>query len=411
MLKAFKYRLYPTEDQRIMLAKTFGCCRYIYNWALGERINAYQEKKETLTYNSQSSLLPQMKKDYPWLKEVYSWAVQNSLKNLNTAYQKFFRDTKNVGKPTFKKRSHRQSFTSNVCKVDFKSGTITIPKMAPIETRFHQEFKGMVRQATISMTPSQKYYVSILVDTGLVIAQKSEITEDTALGIDMGISTLAVCSDGCTFNNPKNLHRSMAKLQLLQKRLSRKQKGSANYEKARLRVARMHEKIANQRRDNLHKITYSLTHDSQVRTICIENLDVKSMEKNHQLAGHICDASFGLFRTMLEYKCDWYGVNLVKIDRYAPSSKTCNNCGHVYDGLTLSERHWICPECGTRHDRDLNAACNIRDIGLKTLPTERGKVKHVDRPTVDDRSCILKSRDGMKQENRRDIVSQKPLSL
>ena len=232
------------------------------------------------------------------------------------------------------------------------------------------------------------------------------------MGIDLGIKSLAVCSDGRTFDNPKNLQRNLDRLKLLQKRLSRKQKGSANRNKTRILVARLQERIANCRKDNLHKITYALTHESQVRTICMENLNVKGMQRNHHLAQAVGDASFGTFLTLLEYKCSWYGVNLIKIDRFAPSSKTCGQCGYVYKGLKLSERSWTCPECGTYHDRDFNATCNIKEFGLKALPSERGKVKPVDCPTVDDRPRVLKSRDRKKQEKRGGIgISEAAKSL
>lgn len=252
------------------------------------------------------------------------------------------------------------------------------------------------------MTPSGKYFASVLVDTDVEEHTATPVRRETTLGIDLGIKSLAVCSDGRTFENPKNLQRSLDRLKLLQKRLSRKQKGSANRNKARLRVARLQEHIANCRKDNLHKITHALTHDSQVRTICMEDLNVKGMQRNHHLAQAVGDASFGMFLTLLEYKCSWYGVNLMKIDRFAPSSKTCGKCGHVYKGLRLSERSWTCQECGTRHDRDFNAAHNIKEFGLKALPTERGKVKPVDCPTVDERPRVLKSRGRKKQEKRRD---------
>ena len=212
--------------------------------------------------------------------------------------------------------------------------------------------------------------------------------------------------------NSQSLQRSLDRLKLLQKRLSRKQKGSANRNKARIRVARLQEHIANSRKDSLHKITHALTHDSQVRTICMEDLNVKGMQRNHHLAQAVGDASFGMFLTLLEYKCSWYGVNLIKIDRFAPSSKTCGKCGHVYKGLNLSERSWTCPECGTHHDRDFNAACNIKEFGLKALPTERGKVKPVDCPLVDDRPRVLKSNGRKKQEKRGGIgISEAAKSL
>ena len=248
------------------------------------------------------------------------------------------------------------------------------------------------------MTPSGKYFASVLVDTVIQELPATSIQRDTALGIDLGIKTLAVCSDGRTFNNQKNLQKNLDRLKLLQRRLSKKHKGSSNRNKARIRVARLQEHIANCRKDNLHKITYALTHDSQVRTICIENLNVKGMQRNHRLAQAVGDASFETFRTLLEYKCKWYGINLIKINRFAPSSKTCSKCGYLYKGLKLNERSWTCPECGIHHDRDFNAACNIKEFGLKTLPTECGEVKPVDCPLVDDRPRVLKSNDREKQE-------------
>ena len=284
--------------------------------------------------------------------------------------------------------------------MDFKKGTLTIPKAKDIPAVLHRSFKETVKTVTVSMTPSGKYFASLLVDTSVQELPATPIQDDTALGIDLGIKSLAVCSDGRTFDNPKSLQRSLDRLKFLQKRLSRKQKGSSNRNRERIKVAKLQEHIANRRRDNLHKITYALTHDSQVRTICMEDLNVKGMMGNHNLAQAIGDASFGMFMTFLEYKCRWYGVNLIKIDRFAPSSKTCGKCGYVYKRLKLSERSWICPECGTRHNRDFNAACNIKEFGLKALPSERGDVKPVDCPLVDDRPRVLKSNGRKKQEKR-----------
>ena len=222
--------------------------------------------------------------------------------------------------------------------MDFKKGTLTIPKAKDIPAVLHRSFKETVKTVTISMTPSGKYFASLLVDTSVQELPATPIQDDTALGIDLGIKSLAVCSDGRTFDNPKNLQRSLDRLKLLQKRLSCKQKGSANRNKARIRVARLQEHIANSRKNNLHKITHALTHDSQVRTICLEDLNVKGMQRNRHLAQAVGDASFGMFLTLLEYKCSWYGVNLIRIDRFAPSSKTCGKCGYVYKGLKLSGR-------------------------------------------------------------------------
>lgn len=402
MLRAYKYRIYPTDEQKVLFAKTFGCCRFVYNWALNLRIEAYKSDKRTVPYKEiQVCMVNELKAEHDWLKEVNSQSLLYSLRNLDTAYTNFFRNTKAVGFPKFKSRKSRQSFLCpQHCRVDFAKGTIDIPKVKDIPAVLHRKFRGTVKTVTVSMTPSGKYYASVLVDTNLQELPRMEKEASTTVGIDLGIKSLAVCSDGRIFDNPKNLQHSLQRLAMLQKRLSRKQKGSANRDKARIKVARLQEHISNCRKDNIHKITHTLTHDSQVRTICMENLNVKGMQRNHHLAQSVADASFGMFLTMLEYKCRWYGVNLIKIDRFAPSSKTCGKCGHVYKGLKLSERSWICSECGTHHDRDLNAACNIKEFGLKALPAERGNVKPVDRPTVDDRPRVLKSRGSKKQEKR-----------
>ena len=414
MLRAYKYRINPTEEQKVLLAKTFGCCRFVYNWALNLKIEAYrQEKKSIGNVELTNRMKSELKAEHEWLGEVNSQSLQSALRNLDTAYTNFFRNTKAVGFPRFKSRKNKQSFLCpQHCRVDFEKGTITIPKAKDIPAVLHRKFKGTVKTVTVSMTPSGKYFASVLVDTAIQELPASPVQGDTALGIDLGIKSLAVCSDGRTFDNPKNLQHSLDRLALLQKRLSRKKKGSANRNKARIRVARLQERIANCRKDNLHKITHALTHDSQVRTLCMEDLNVKGMQRNHHLAQAVGDASFGMFLTILEYKCRWYGVNLIKIDRFAPSSKTCGQCGHVYKGLKLSERSWTCPKCGTHHDRDFNAACNIKEFGLKALPSERGDVKPVDCPTVDDRPRVLKSRGRKKQEKRGGIgISEAAKSL
>ena len=414
MLRAYKYRIYPTEEQKVLLAKTFGCCRFVYNWALNLKIEVYkQEKKSIGNVELTNRMRSELKTEHEWLGEVNSQALQSALRNLDTAYKNFFRDTHAVGFPKFKSRKQKQSFQCpQHCSVDFGKGTISIPKAKDIPAVLHRRFKGTVKTVTISMTPSGRYFASVLVGTSMQEMKPSEPKRDTTVGIDLGIKSLAVCSDGRTFDNPKNLQRSLDRLKLLQKRLSRKQKGSANRNKARIRVARLQEHIANSRKDSLHKITHALTHDSQVRTICMEDLNVKGMQRNHHLAQAVGDASFGMFLTLLEYKCSWYGMNLIKIDRFAPSSKTCGKCGHMYKGLNLSERSWTCPECGTHHDRDFNAACNIKEFGLKAQPTEPGKIKPVDCPLVDDRPRVLKSRGRKKQEKRGDIgISEDAKSL
>lgn len=414
MLRAYRYRIYPTDEQKALFAKTFGCCRFVYNWALSMKITAYKERKETLGNVYLTNLMKrELKTEHEWLTEVNSQSLQSALRNLDTAYTNFFRNTKAVGFPCFKSRKDRQSFLCpQHCRVDFSKRTITIPKAKDIPAVLHRKLRGAVKTVTISMTPSGKYFASVLVDTDIQEMPKSVTSTSTSIGIDLGIKTLAVCSDGRTFDNPKNLRKSLNRLAMLQKRLSRRQKGSSNRNKARIKVARLQEHISNCRKDNLHKITCALTHDSQVHTICMEDLNVKGMQRNHHLSQSVVDASFDMFLAMLEYKCKWYGVNLVKIGRFAPSSKTCGKCGYVYKELKLSERSWTCPVCGANHDRDLNAARNIKEFGLKALPTEHGKVKPVDCPRVDDRPRVLKSNDRKKQEKRGDIcISEAAKSL
>lgn len=296
--------------------------------------------KETLGNVYLTNLMEsELKADYEWLSEVNSQSLQSALRNLDTAYTNFFRNTKAVGFPCFKSRKNKQSFLCpQHCRVDFDKETITIPKTKGIPAVLHRRFKGTVKTVTVSMTPSGRYFASALVDIALQELKTSEPVRESAIGIDLGIKSLAVCSDSRTFDNPKNLQGSLNRLVLLQKRLSRKQKGSSNRNKVRSRVARLQEHIANCRKDNLHKITHALTHDSQVRILCMEDLNVKGMQRNHHLAQAVGDASFGMFQTMLEYKCSWYGVNLIKIDRFAPSSKTCGQCCYVYKGLKLSDR-------------------------------------------------------------------------
>ena len=276
MLRAYKYRIYPTEEQKVLFAKTFGCCRFVYNWALNLKIEAYKRDKKSVAYKEvQGRMANELKKENQWLTEVNSQALQSSIRNLDTAYKNFFRNAKAVGFPRFKSRKSKQRFQCpQHCRVDFEKGTITIPKAKNIPAVLHRRFKGTTKTVTVSMTPSGRYFASVLVDTSMQEMKPSEPMRDTTVGIDLGIKSLVVCSDGRTFDNPKTLPKNLNRLKLLQKRLSRKQKGSANRNKARIRVALLQEHIANSRKNNLHKITHALTHDSQVRTICMENLNV-----------------------------------------------------------------------------------------------------------------------------------------
>ncbi len=370
MLRAYKYRIYPTDEQKILFAKTFGCCRFVYNWGLTMKKEVWEKEKKSISkFDLHKILSAQLKKENEWLKEVNAQSLQAALVILDNAYKTFF--TKQNSYPKYKSKHKKQSFQCpQYTSVNFDNGTLSIIKAKDIPCVFNRRFEGKIKTVTISMTPAGRYYASILVDTNIQEVPTSEINPCTTIGIDMGVKALAVVSDGRTIENQKSLQHSLKRLKMIQKRLSRKQKGSNNRNKARIKVARMYEHIANQRHDYLHKITHALTHDSQVRTICIEDLNVKGMTRNHHLAQKINDASFGEFRRQLEYKCRWYGVNLITINRFAPSSKTCSKCGYIKKDLKLSERYWMCPECGTEHNRDYNAALNIRKIGLnQALPS------------------------------------------
>lgn len=375
MLRAYKYRIYPSDEQRIMFAQFLGCCRLVYNWALNVRKEAYEKDKSFVKYRElQDRLVHELKEDKPFLRDANSQSLLSSLRNADMAFKNFFRDPK-AGYPKFKCRKGRQSFQCpQHCGVDFEAGTITIPKAGAIPAVLHRRFKGTIKTVTISKEPSGDYFASVLVENGLSNPETKMLEPEKTIGIDLGIKHLLICSDGRVFGNHKYLLESESLLKKYMRILSRRRKDSKNWEKVRLKFAKIHKHIANQRKDTLHKITYALTHDSQVGTICIENLNVKGMTHNHHLAKSIMDAAFGMFVRMLEYKCAWYGINLIKIDRFAPSSKTCSHCGYKYKDLKLRERSWTCPECGAEHDRDYNAAVNIKNFGLKALPSERGEV-------------------------------------
>ena len=390
MKRAYKYRIYPTAEQEVLLARTFGCCRVVWNWARELKEKAYKEGGENITTNTLVIRMKQeLKAEKEWLSEVNSQSLQMSIRNLGTAYENFFK--KRAAYPNFKSKYARQSFQCpQHCSVDFERGTITIPKAKDIPAVLHRRFRGSIKTVTISKNPSGKYFASVLVEDNVTEpAAPKTSDEQTTIGIDAGLKTFAVVSDGQEISTPHFAKKEARRLKLLQRRLSKKQKGSCAYRRVKRRIAVLHEHIANRRTDFLHKATYRLTHESQVRTICVEDLNVKGMMRNHHLAGSVADASISEFMRQLEYKCAWMGIRFVKIGRFDPSSQLCHVCGYRYSGLRLSEREWECPACGTRHDRDLNAAINIKNFGLglnETLPSVRGKVKPVEQPPVDDRA-------------------------
>ena len=391
MLRAYKYRIYPTEEQKILFAKTFGCVRYVYNWGLDIKSKLYKEKKESIgLFALQSQMKSELKAENEWLGEVNSQALQMAIRNLDAAYRNFFK--KNGRYPTFKSKHDRQSFHNpQHCSVNFKQGVLNIPKAKNIKTIFHQKFKGdKIHDVTISKEKDGRYYASILVDTFESPLPKKPVTSDTTIGIDTGLKTFAVCSNGMEFEAAHFLKEEKRKLKLLGRKLSKKMKGSKAFNETKTKIAKVHSKVSRKRLDYLHKITHRLTHENQVSTICVEDLNVKGMVRNKHLAYDISDAGIGMFYTMLAYKCNWYGINLVEIGRFQPSSKQCSCCGYINRTLTLSVRHWTCPVCGINHDRDYNASVNIRNFGLETLRMERAEVKPVECPLVDDSASAPK---------------------
>lgn len=367
--RAYRYRLYPNEEQKVLIAKHLGSCRFIYNYALAKKVKAYQVDGTNLSRFDIQADLPNMKKfdEYCWLKEVNSLSLQASLANLDSAYTKFFHEHK--GFPNFKsKKDSKQSFSiPQNTKVDFENGRIFIPKFkSGIKAILHRTFDGIVKTSTITRTSTGKYFISILVEVDEPDVSMKPICENKAVGIDLGIKTFAVLSDGTEIPNPRHLKQSLDKVKKLQRSLLHKTKGSKNRDKERRKLALAHEQVTNRRNDFLHKVTSYLVNNYD--TICLEDLNVKGMIKNHHLAQSLSDIAIGTFNTLLEYKAKERGVNILRIGRFEPSSKMCT-CGYINHNLTLAIREWTCPECGSIHDRDLLAANNIKRFAFRKINT------------------------------------------
>ena len=370
IFKTYKYRMCPNKEQEQMLAKYFGSVRFVYNHFLAERKQQYAENGKSDNFYAQSLTLTKLKKqeEYLWLNEIGAQTLQAALRNLEAAYTNFFRG--NAKFPRFKAKKNGGSFhIPQYCSV--KNGRSYIPKFkGGIKIVEHRPFKGDVRNMTISVTPSGKYYVSILTQVSYEPLQKT----NAKVGIDLGLKDLVITSDGKKYSSNKFIKHYSKKLAKAQKHLSRKQKGSNSWNRQRIKVARIHEKIHNCRFDKLHKISTDLIRNYDV--ICCEDLNVKGMQRNIRLARAISDASWGTFLSVLTYKAVMNDKQVVKIGRYYPSSKTCHHCGWVKEDLTLKDREWTCPICGEHHDRDLNAAMNILSEGLKNISA--GTVDYTD---------------------------------
>jgi putative transposase len=356
ILKALKYRMYPTDEQCVLLDKHIGCCRLVYNLALETKEFAYAAKKVNLSCHALIKQLPELKKEYDWLQEINSQSLQQEIGHLDAAFTSFFKG--NTAFPKFKsKRKSKKSFTIPQ-NVRVEGNRLMIPKFKEgIQVVVHRTFTGTFKQATITKTPTGNYFVSILVETPDIKATKQPITVENTVGIDLGIKDFAVTSKGEKIQNPRTLKKVLAKLKFTQRKYS-------NYKgkRTRKKLALLHKKVANKRHDFLHQITKKLVAENQ--TIALEDLNVKGMIQNHCLAQAIQDASWGKFKVLLSYKADWYGCNLLKIGRFEPSSKT-SDCGYVHKELTLKDRVWDCPRCGNSYDRDIQAAKNIKKFALR----------------------------------------------
>lgn len=357
MFKAYKMRIFPTEEQKLLIAKTFGCCRWYWNQALHDNIEYYKEHGK-----GKVNTPAKYKADNGWLKEVDAVALCCTQMDLQSAFSKFFKEP-NVGFPKYKSKKRPKNSYKTTQTRGFSVGDdyVKLTKLGKVKLINHRHKTGTCKSATISLTPSGKYYVSCLFEEDVYLLPKTE----KEVGVDLGLTDLAICSDGTKFPVLRALRKNLAKLKQEQRRLSKMTFGSNCYLRQKQRVAELHEHIANQRKDYLHKVSHKLINENQV--VCLEDLNVKGLLKNHHLALSISDVGWSEFVSMLQYKADWYGRTIQKIDRFYPSSQICSCCGYKSGKKPLYIREWTCPECRTNHDRDVNAAKNILQEGKRIL--------------------------------------------
>ena len=371
MIKAYKYKIKPTADQESLLNEFFGSARYIYNWGLDKEIENYRANSKRIGYNKLAGMLTVLKREegYSWLQNTPNEVLQQSLRNLDKAYANFFKKTAKFPKFKSKRYSHVSIKFIKSVHFNFDTWEVQLPKLKKVRICKNETFDiNTCKQGTCTVSRDNcgVYWCCINIDDRKDFPTKAKLDYHTSVGIDVGIKDFAVLSNGTKYANPKHLDRNLKHLAHLQRSFARKQKGSRNHEKARLAVAKCYKRICNKRNDFLHKLSTYLV--ERYDTICLEDLNVKDMLHDSTLARHIQDASWSEFMRMLQYKCDWYGKNILFIGRYEPSSKTCHNCGHVNKDLQLSDREWDCPICGTRLDRDINAAINIKEMALRDTP-------------------------------------------
>lgn len=410
----YKYRIYPTEEQKVIFAKHFGCCRFVYNYFLNREKEFYLNNKEDIeskrikghnTAFDNLKVLTQLKKqeEFSWLNDVGAHSLGLALKNLEIAYSNFFK--KRARFPKFKKKTHYQSYNIDNLTLYIKNEKLHIPKIKDgIKIVVHRPLEGKILNGTISKTADERYFISITVEKEIV--QLPEKTKK--IGIDLGIKDFAVISDGSKIANPHFKKQEVNKLKKLQRASSRKSKDSHRREKCRIKIARLNASITNKKNDLLHKLSSKLINENQV--ICLEDLNVKGMVKNHRLAESISECSWYEFVRQLDYKAKWYGRTVVKIDRFFPSSKTCSNCGFIKESLNLSERTWTCPKCGITHDRDMNASKNILKQGLNSLSFGTNEYSRGDEVNLKSTESGIKYRlrSDEKEEKRLSPVSLKP---